>query len=86
MRDTGRVEVVLVRGKSIEDEAGEIGRREYVLVACDERGQCRRQGLGGFWALVCGAGEAGEADRRDRGGDRERHEGADLLGAEIDGL
>jgi hypothetical protein len=82
--DIGRVEVVMVRGKSIEDEAGEIGRREYVWVAYDERCQCRYPGLGDFRALAveaCEAVEAGEA-----GGDRERHEGSELLGTEIDGL
>ncbi len=67
MRDIDLVEVLLVRGKSIEDEAGEIGRREYVLVACDERSQCGYPGLGGFWALVVEAGEAGEAVEADRG-------------------
>lgn len=84
MRDIGRVEVVLVRGKSIEDEAGEIGRREYVRVACDERSQCRHPGLGGF--LVCGAYRRTQGEAVEAGGDRERHEGADLLGTEIDGL
>ncbi len=83
MRDIGREEV---RGKSIEDEAGEIGCREDVWVACDERCQCRYPGLGDFWALAV---EACAADRRNQGeacGDRERHEGTGLLGTEIDGL
>ncbi len=95
--DIGRVSFLAPAGKSIEDEAGEIGRREYVLVACDERSQCGYPGLGGFWALVVEADrryrgeavEAGRADRRNQDeadGDRERHEGTELLGTEIDGL
>ena len=41
--------VLLVRGNGVEDEAGEIGRREYVRVACEERSQCWH-----FGALDCG--------------------------------